>query len=54
MKTENGLVTDIHEVYSEDGTKFVSGSSVAVHYKNRLMIGTVCHRAVVCDILHKQ
>lgn len=40
---------EVEEVYADDG-KELSGSSVAVVYGNRLLIGSVATHAVLCDM----
>ena len=52
LKTKDGYVTEITDVYAEDGTKFISGSTIAVHYRGKLLVGTVNNKAVVCEIMY--
>ncbi len=41
----------ITEPYSNDGSQ-LSGSSVAVFYKGQLLVGTIYHKLLHCDILN--
>ncbi|XP_022106946.1 serum paraoxonase/arylesterase 2-like isoform X2 [Acanthaster planci] len=41
---------DIREAYVDDG-KQISGSSVAAYYNNQLLIGSVTHKLVHCQVL---
>ena len=52
FKTEAGLISEAVQVYADDGEQYVSGMSVAVHYNSTLALGTIGHKAAVCDILY--
>ncbi|XP_055019711.1 serum paraoxonase/arylesterase 2-like [Boleophthalmus pectinirostris] len=39
----------VKQVYADDG-KVLQGSSVATPYGNKLLIGTVFHKALICDL----
>ncbi|VDM85474.1 unnamed protein product [Strongylus vulgaris] len=40
---------EITEPFADDG-RFISASSIAVPFKNQLLIGSVCRELVHCDI----
>ncbi|XP_072317255.1 serum paraoxonase/arylesterase 2-like [Eucyclogobius newberryi] len=40
----------VTQVYADDG-KVLQGSSVAAPYGNKLLIGTVFHKALICDLM---
>ena len=42
-------MTRVTEVYADDGTQ-LRGSSSAVLYKGRLLIGTAIHKLLLCDL----
>ncbi|KAL0985272.1 hypothetical protein UPYG_G00154830 [Umbra pygmaea] len=46
IHSENPVVT---QVYADDGSVLI-GSSVASPYKGKLFIGTIYHKALVCDL----
>ena len=49
LKVKEGLITDMTEVFADDGT-LISGSSVALYAKNKLFIGSVFTQTIVCDV----
>ena len=42
-------VTKVTEMYADDGG-VLKGSSVATFYQGRLLIGTVIHKALLCEV----
>ena len=42
-------VTKVTEMYADDGG-VLKGSSVATFYQGRLLIGTVIHRTLLCEV----
>ena len=44
-------VSNVSEVYSDDGLTF-SGSSVAVHYKGQMLVGSVYTDMLLCEFLY--
>lgn len=36
-----------------DDGRLLSGSAVAVYFKGKMLVGTVCRQAVICDVLHQ-
>ena len=48
-RVEKGLIVDMAEVFVDDGS-LISGSSVAVYAKNKLLIGSVAAQTVICDV----
>ncbi|KAL3881427.1 hypothetical protein ACJMK2_027870 [Sinanodonta woodiana] len=48
MKTSKGLITDVIEVYRNNGTE-ISASTVATHFKGRILIGSVGSQLLLCD-----
>jgi len=49
FKTEDGLITDVEQIYMNDGEEF-SGGSVGTIYKNRLLLGAVATAPMICEI----
>ena len=49
IRVEKGLIVDMAEVFVDDGN-LISGSSVAVYAKNKLLIGSVAAQTVICDV----
>lgn len=49
MKAERGKISNVREVYANDGSE-LKGSSVAIRYKKKLFIGTVIEGALVCEL----
>ncbi|KAI0238979.1 hypothetical protein LSAT2_010268 [Lamellibrachia satsuma] len=49
--SENSKVTDITEVYCNDGRQ-ISLASVAVRYRRYMLIGSVFTKLVLCDLHH--
>jgi len=45
----DGEVEDIHEVYADNGHR-LWGSSVAVVYRNTMLVGTIHHKLIACNI----
>jgi hypothetical protein len=41
-------MTGVTELFSDDLELY--GSSVATLYKNRMLIGTVCHKMMYCEV----
>ena len=52
LKTKDGLITDMYEVFADDG-QFFSGSSIAVHYKGKMAVGSVLTKALLCDVKYQ-
>ncbi len=48
LTVENGELTESLEVYMNDGTEF-SGIAVAVHWQDKLLLGSVSTKALYCD-----
>ncbi|XP_048777277.2 serum paraoxonase/arylesterase 1-like [Ostrea edulis] len=48
MEKSGANVTGITELFSDDLELY--GSSVATLYKNRMLIGTVCHKMMYCEV----
>ena len=46
---DKGKVTKITEVLSVDGD-FLSASTVASSYKNGLLVGTIQHKLMYCEV----
>ena len=46
---KDGHAEDIEEMYKEDGS-LISMSSVAVYRNNKLYIGSVSHKMVICHV----
>ena len=46
---ESGLIQSITELFADDG-EFLTGTSVASLYKNRMLIGTIIDRLAICDV----
>uniref|UniRef100_A0A1I7XP36 Arylesterase n=1 Tax=Heterorhabditis bacteriophora TaxID=37862 RepID=A0A1I7XP36_HETBA len=46
------LSWEVTEPYVDDGRQ-LSASSVAVHFRKQLLIGSVCRQLVHCDIIHR-
>ena len=44
-----GHIMSIQEVYADDGHR-IQGSSVAIRYKDTLLIGTITHKAALCHL----
>jgi len=50
LEIQDGIhVSRVTEVYANDGS-ILKGSSVASYYKGRLLIGTVMHKTLLCDM----
>ena len=50
MKMQHNMVEEIVDVYADpDGTE-IFGSTVATRVGDKLVIGSVSHQAIVCDI----
>ena len=52
LKAKDGYVTDITDVYAEDGMKFISGSTITVHYRWKFLMSTVNNEAVFREIMY--
>lgn len=50
IKVNGEKVESIQEMYVDSTGETISGSSIAARYKNKLLIGTVNHKALICDI----
>ena len=50
LKTSDGIITDATDMYCEDGTKYISGATVAARYEEKLLVGTLTNKAVMCHI----
>jgi len=42
----------ISEIYANEG-KDISAGTVAVKFENQMLIGSVCHKALLCDLSAK-
>ena len=53
MDKDGASVSRVTEVYSDDGSSqdSIHGSSVAAIYKNKMLVGTVRHKMLYCDIV---
>ncbi|KAI0228700.1 Serum paraoxonase/arylesterase 1 [Lamellibrachia satsuma] len=49
--SEDSKVTDIAEVYSNDGRQ-ISFASVAVHYRRYMLVGSVFTKLLLCEVIH--
>ncbi|KAI0234528.1 hypothetical protein LSAT2_015197 [Lamellibrachia satsuma] len=49
--SEDSTVTDIAEVYYNDGRQ-ISGSSVAVHYRRYMLVGSIFTKLLLCEVYH--
>jgi hypothetical protein len=45
----DGLIVDMAEVFVDDGN-LISASSVALYAKDKLLIGSVATKTVICDV----
>lgn len=52
FKLRDGKIIKMREVYSEDGNRFVSLSTSALYYDNKLLIGSAFSRAAMCEVLY--
>ncbi|KAK3595227.1 hypothetical protein CHS0354_021542 [Potamilus streckersoni] len=48
MKTSKGLITDVIEIYRNNGTE-ISASTVATYFKRRILIGSIGSKLLLCD-----
>ncbi|KAI0229005.1 Serum paraoxonase/arylesterase 1 [Lamellibrachia satsuma] len=49
--SEDSKVTDISEVYYNDGRQ-ISASSVAVHYRRYMLVGSIFTKLLLCEVHH--
>jgi hypothetical protein len=49
VKITDNAISEIEEVYSEDGN-MLSGTSSATYVNGKLVIGTVSKKAAICDM----
>ena len=52
FKVKEGKILKMREVYSENGNRFVSLSTSALYFDNKLLIGSAFSRAAICDVLY--
>ncbi|KAI0215524.1 Serum paraoxonase/arylesterase 1 [Lamellibrachia satsuma] len=50
--SEDSRVTDIAEVYSNDGRP-ISGTTVAVHYRRYMLVGSMFTKLLLCEVHHE-
>jgi sugar lactone lactonase YvrE len=52
IRTNKGLITDrVEEVFVDDG-QMISASASVIYHMGGLLIGSVCHSAVYCQVKH--
>ena len=49
LKVEDGEVVEVVSPYMDDGSKF-SGSTVVLHYGDKLLMGSVFTKALYCEV----
>ena len=49
VKDDGATMTQVTEVYSNDGSQ-LSGSTIAVEFKGRMLVGTVHTELLLCDV----
>lgn len=49
LGTKDGIITGITEVIASDGD-LITASSVAVNYKDRVVVGSVLNGALMCEL----
>ena len=50
MKIKHNMVKEIIDVYADPDGSEIFGSTVATRVDDKLVIGSVTHQAIVCDI----
>ena len=53
LTMQDGKMAEATEVFSDDGRVF-SASSVAIHYKDLLLLGSVDNTAMLCHIKYME
>ena len=49
IKTKGGLITELTTIYANDGSE-LSGSMVAVRYKDAMVVGSIYHKMLYCKL----
>ena len=50
LKVKGENLTSVQELFVDATGDLISGSSVALVYKRKLLIGSVMHKLVLCDV----
>ena len=51
MKTRDDLITDVIEVYLNNGTE-LTGSSIAAIYGSKMIVGSIASQTIVCELIY--
>ena len=51
LRMRDGSLQSVTEVYSEAGDTSLSVASVAVHYKGAILVGSVDHNMLYCQLM---
>jgi len=51
MSDGGSTMIGVEDVYYNDGTEF-SGSTVAVHYRRHVLIGSIDTKMLLCEVRH--